>query len=69
MSVFDSMTAQEKAMLETEQDKMMREGYPEETKRRYVNAIADADHWVQGKILLAKYYVSILMVFLNMSAY
>jgi hypothetical protein len=42
-SVFDSMTAQEKAMLETEQDKMMREGYPEVTKRRYVNAIADAD--------------------------
>ena len=30
-------------MLETEQDKMMREGYPEETKRRYVNAIADAN--------------------------
>ena len=30
-------------MLETEQDKMMGEGYPEETKRRYVNAIADAD--------------------------
>ena len=26
-------------------------------------------HWVQGNILLAKYYVSILIVFLNMSAY
>ena len=30
-------------MLETKQDKMMREGYPKETKQRYVNAIADAD--------------------------
>ena len=26
-------------------------------------------HWVQGKILLAKYYFSILMVFLNLLAY
>jgi len=31
-SVFDTMTAEEKAILETEQDKMMREGYPEQTK-------------------------------------
>jgi len=37
------MTAEEKAILETEQDKMMQEGYPEQTKWRYVNADADAD--------------------------
>jgi hypothetical protein len=31
-SVFNSMTAEEKAILETEQDKMMRDGYPEQMK-------------------------------------
>ena len=40
-SVLDTMTAEEKAILETEQDKMMQEGYPEQTKQRYVNANAD----------------------------
>lgn len=31
------MTAEEKAVLEAEQEKMEREGYPEKTKRMYVN--------------------------------
>jgi hypothetical protein len=35
--IFESMTAEEKAVLEAEQEKMEREGYPEKTKRMYVN--------------------------------
>ena len=31
-SVFNTITAEKKAILETEQDKMMQEGYPEQTK-------------------------------------
>src|ERR1700679_1417921 len=38
-SVFDSMTAEEKAVLDAEQEKMMEEGYPEQTKRRYVHSV------------------------------
>jgi len=36
------MTAEEKAILETEQDKMMQEGYSKQTKQRYVNANANS---------------------------
>jgi hypothetical protein len=32
--VFDSMTEVEKAVLDSEQERMMGEGYPEQTKRR-----------------------------------
>jgi len=35
--IFESMTAEEKAVLEAEQEKMERDGYPEKTKRMYVN--------------------------------
>jgi len=42
-SVFDTMTAEEKTILETKQDKMMQEGYPKQTKQRYVNANANAN--------------------------
>ena len=35
--IFESMTAEEKAVLEAEQEKMEREGYPEKTKQMYVN--------------------------------
>ena len=41
--VLESMTEEEKAVLHAEQEKMMTEGYPEKTKRRYVLADADAD--------------------------
>ena len=41
--VLESMTEEEKAILHAEQEKMMTEGYPEKTKRRYVLADADAD--------------------------
>ena len=35
--IFESMTAEEKVVLEAEQEKMERKGYPEKTKRMYVN--------------------------------
>lgn len=41
--VFDSMTEEERAELYAEREKMMRQGYSEQKKRRYVNADADAD--------------------------
>ena len=37
--VFESLNAEEKAVLENEQEKMEGEGYPEKTKRRYVNPL------------------------------
>jgi hypothetical protein len=37
--VFDSLNAEEKAVLENERGKMEGEGYPEKTKRRYVNPL------------------------------
>ena len=41
--VFNSMSASEQAELDAEREKMEREGYPEQTKRRYANAVADTD--------------------------
>ena len=41
--VYESMTEDERAVLHTEKEKMMMQGYSEQKKRRYVKADADAD--------------------------